>query len=437
MKYNVAMSLALSSANRRPCPAESESRDASRRIGQAAVRTAVVWIAACGLQPAALGAEGAELTQSDVFTEGEASYHTFRIPAMVVSKRGTILAFCEARKGSSADHGDIDLVLKRSFDNGRTWGPLQIVHEEGGTARIAIGNPAPLVERETGAVHLLFTRDNRQVFHTRSTDDGAHFYHPKEITAAFEGFRAQLATDVSKTGAGHKSDGLSFQATRLATGPGHAIQTSRGRFLVPVWLNSYHPYPSSAGGPNEVIDYRYRTGVVYSDDNGLTWNAGRVITAPSGSLEGSEAMVIETSDGSLYLNLRVSDRKTRTVAWSKDGGSTWSPAAGDANLIDPVCQASIVRLAEPGDPKRAPILFANPASTRRENLTIRLSRDDAVTWPVSRLLNEGPSAYSDLAALQDGTIGCLYERGVKRAYEKITFARFNLAWLTNGASGSR
>jgi len=133
----------------------------------------------------------------------------------------------------------------------------------------------------------------------------------------------------------------------------------------------------------------------------------------------------------------VSDRKARTVAWSKDGGSTWSPAAGDANLIDPVCQASIVRLAEPGDPKRVPILFANPASTRRENLTIRLSHDDAGTWPVSKLLNEGPSAYSDLAALQDGAIGCLYERGVKHTYEKITFARFNLAWLTNSASGSR
>jgi sialidase-1 len=293
------------------------------------------------------------------------------------------------------------------------------------------------VERETGAIHLIFCRDNRQAFHTKSTDDGANFYHPKEITAAFDGFRAQLDTDLSQARAGHKLDGLPFKITRLATGPGHAIQTRRGRFLVPVWLNSYHPFPSSPGGKDEVIDYRYRAGVIYSDDNGQTWNAGRVIRAADGSIEGSESMVAETSTGSLYMSLRVTGRKTRTVSWSKDGGSTWSPAAPDANLIDPTCQASVLVPADPAVPDKSRMLFANPASGQRENLTVRLSPDDGGTWPVSKLLHEGPSAYSDLAVLADGAIGCLYERGSKQAYEKITFARFNLSWLTGGTAGSR
>ncbi|MFN0169296.1 MAG: exo-alpha-sialidase [Bryobacteraceae bacterium] len=376
---------------------------------------------------------GAQLTQSDVFTEGEGGYHTFRIPAMVVSKRGTILAFCEARKSSAADHGNIDLVLKRSSDNGKTWGPLQVVHEEGGMARIAIGQPTPLVERETGTIHLLFCRDNRQAFYTKSTDDGANFYHPREITAAFNGFQAQLESDLSQTKAGDKQDGLPFRVTRLAVGPGHAIQTRRGRFLVPVWLNSYHVFPSSAGGPNEVIDYRYRAAAIYSDDNGLTWTAGRVITGAEGSVAANEAMVIEMADGTLSLNMRVVGRKTRTVAWSKDGGDTWSAATPDPNLIDPNCQASVVHLSGSGEQGKSRILFANPASTTRERLTIKLSYDEGKSWPVAKMLNAGPSGYSDLVVLDDKTLGCLYERGVKRAYEKVTFARFSLAWLTNGS----
>ncbi|MBM3801005.1 MAG: exo-alpha-sialidase [Acidimicrobiia bacterium] len=375
------------------------------------------------------------LTQTDVFLEGEQGYHTYRIPAMVISKKGTILAFCEARKNSSADHGDIDLVLRRSFDNGKTWGPMQIVHEEGGTARITIGQPTPIVERETGTIHLLFCRDNQQAFYTKSTDDGANFHHPTEITAAFADFDSQLASDLSQTKIGDRQDGLPFKVTRLATGPGHAIQTRRGRLLVPVWLNSYKVFPSSAGGPNEVIDYRYRAAVIYSDNNGLTWSPGKVIA--SDSLEANEAMVEELTDGSLHLNMRVVRRKSRTVAHSTDGGSTWSKAVADENLIDPECQAGLVRFTQGSAHRKNRLVFSNPASLKRERLTIKLSYDEGRSWPVAKLLNAGPSGYSDLAILNDMTIGCLYERGEQRVYQKLTFARFNLAWLTDGKDDLR
>jgi len=382
-------------------------------------------------------AEEPLLTQTDVFVEGEGGYHTYRIPAIVVSKKGTILAFCEARKNSSADHGDIDLVLKRSFDNGKTWGSMQIVHEEGGTARIAIGQPTPIVDRETGTIHLLFCRDNQQAFYAKSTDDGANFCHPVEITAAFSGFDLQLAPDLSQTTMGDLQDGLPFRVTRLATGPGHAIQTRKGRLLVPVWLNSYKVVPSSAGGPNEVIDYRYRASVIYSDNNGSTWNPGRVVASSKGSLQANEAMVGELADGSMYLNMRVVGRKTRTVAQSKDGGTSWSEASADENLIDPGCQASLLRFTNASEHRRNRLLFGNPASIKREQLMIRLSYDEGQSWPVAKLLNAGPSGYSDLAILNDMTVGCLYERGEKRVYQKLTFARFNLVWLTDGKDDLR
>ena len=112
--------------------------------------------------------------QSDIFVSGREGYHTYRIPAIVVSRQGTVLAFCEGRKTSSADHGDIDLLLRRSFDGGSTWQVTQLVHEEGGTAKITIGNPCPIVDRE-GTIHLVFCRDNARAFYTKSVDGRGHF----------------------------------------------------------------------------------------------------------------------------------------------------------------------------------------------------------------------------------------------------------------------
>jgi sialidase-1 len=136
--------------------------------------------------------------------------------------------------------------------------------------------------------------------------------------------------------------------------------------------------------------------------------------------------VVERADGALLLNIRsYRGNNRRLVAVSKDGGETWSEPVEDDALIEPVCQASIVRHGGAG----GGLLFANPASTKREKLTVRLSRDEGKTWPVARVLHEGPAAYSCLAALPDGMVGCLYERGDKHAYETITFARFSLRWL--------
>jgi sialidase-1 len=162
--------------------------------------------------------------------------------------------------------------------------------------------------------------------------------------------------------------------------------------------------------------------VIYSDDGGTTWKLGGVVGPQC-----DESQVVELRDGRLLLNMRSYRRDhRRLVAFSKDGGEAFSKPSGDRQLIEPICQASILR--HPG--RRGGILFSNPASTKREKMTVRLSRDEGKTWPHARVLHDGPSAYSCLAVLPDGTIACLYERGDRSAYETITLARCSLSWLT-------
>lgn len=222
---------------------------------------------------------------------------------------------------------------------------------------------------------------------TQSRNDGRTWSRPVEITEPLRAFP--------------------FAWTRLGTGPGHAIQLRSGRLLVPVWLN-------------DRIKQNYRSAALYSDDRGKTWKAGGVVPA---TVEGAnECMLYERADGAVAVNMR-SRAHRRSAAVSRDGGLTWSePALLDA-LPDPICQGSILRAGPQ-------VIFANLASEKaRVDLTVRTSPDDGVTWPVSRLLHAGPSAYSDLAAARDGAILCLYENGEKRPYERIRIARIPAAWL--------
>jgi sialidase-1 len=341
-----------------------------------------------------------------VCVSGKDGYHTFRIPALVVSAKGTLLAFCEGRKNSARDSGDIDVVLRRSFDGGKTWQPMQTVADVGPDT---IGNPCPVLDRTTGTIWLPLTKNlgdedeklirdgkskgGRTVWITKSTDDGASWSKPVQIT--------QLVSDP--------------KWTWYATGPGCGIQLKSGRLLIPC--------------DHTVLGTRQmRSHVIYSDDHGATWKLGGVLGDDT-----NECQALEREDGTLLLNMRSYAKKNqRAVATSKDGGLTWSPVILDAALVEPVCQASLLRYSTSTTGGKNRVLFANPASTKREKMTVRLSYDDGATWPVAKLLHAGPAAYSALAVLPDGIIGCLYERGQKTAYEEITFARFTLEWLTDG-----
>jgi sialidase-1 len=380
-------------------------------VWQAAV-AAVGGASACrslgATRPAAVS--GPLFEEVDVFAAGD-GYPTYRIPSAIVTRRGTVLAFAEGRQ-AQGDHTQNDIVLRRSRDGGRTWEARQLVATDRPNVLV---NPCDVEERARGRIWLMYQRypagaAERQVergyegervcraFVVSSDDDGRTWSAPREITRA-----------VKRPEAGS-----------LASGPGVGIQLRRGphrgRLVVPF---------------NEGPWGEWQVYAAYSDDGGATWRYGE--PAPD-HVEGmaNEVQVVERADGTLLLNARNEQgERCRKVATSADGGQTWSPLADEPALPDPRCQGSILRLTDPLDGGRSRLVFANAASaTRRENGTARLSYDEGRTWPVSRTVHAGPFAYSCLAVLADGTLGLLYERD---GYKTITFARFDLAWLTSGA----
>jgi sialidase-1 len=364
---------------------------------------AVVWWFSVVL--ASAPSERAGLEQTDVFVSGRDGYHTFRIPAVVASTKGTLLAFCEGRKNSRSDTGDIDVVLRRSFDLGKTWRPLELVADE---ATNTIGNPCPVVDRETGTIWLLLTRNHgqdrqqeieagtsrepRTVWACHSRDDGATWTKPSEIS------RTTRQPDWGWYG----------------TGPCNGVQLRSGRLLIPC----HHTPPRS---------HDQHAHVIFSDDHGLTWQLGGVAGPNAG-----ECTIAELPDGSLLMNIRTHPRVQgrRGIAVSRDAGLTWSKMTLDPLLVDPGCQGSLLRITASSPADKDRLLFANPASSRREKLTVRLSHDEGQTWPVSRILHEGPASYCCLTALPDTSVGCLFECGTKSPVEKIVFVRFAITWLT-------
>jgi sialidase-1 len=333
--------------------------------------------------------------QVDVFVSGTEGYHTYRIPAIILTNQNTLLAFCEGRKTGASDHGDLDLLLRRSSDGGKTWQLMQLVYEEGGTDKITIGNPCPVVERKTGTIWLPFCRNNDRVFITHSTDDGKSWASPVEITSA-----------VKKPDWGW-----------YATGPGHGIQLASGRLLIPC---DHGPRQPTGRGQS-------RSHAIYSDDLGKSWKLGGIVDVGT-----NECEVVELADGSLLISMRnhnYRSLKQRALAYSKDGGLTWSTPLPWSDVPCPFCQSSIQRHSLSMATGRNRILYSGPDGSGRKNMTVRLSYDEGKTWPIAKVLYAGSAAYSDLVMLPEGSIGCLYERD---GYGKISFARFTLGWLTEG-----
>jgi sialidase-1 len=382
-----------------------------RASDQQMIRTALVALAIlAAVAPApARQKEAAAPSLIEVFTAGEGAYHTYRIPSAILTPKGTLLAFAEGRRAGAGDAGDIDLVLRRSHDSGRTWTPIQVIGDNGPNT---FGNPCAVVDRRTGTIWLLTTQNrgtdrekdiiagmsegSRTVWAMRSQDDGATWSAPVEITSRVK----------------------TRDWTWYATGPGVGIQTRSGRIVVP-------------GNHAEAKTGIHRSHVFFSDDGGKTWTLGASSDAGT-----NESQVVELADGGLLLNMRNHPPKPenfRMIARSTDGGRTLSAAVPDRALVEPPAQASLLRFSSAGTEDRNRLIFANPASTARERMTVRLSYDEGLTWAISRVLHEGPSAYSSMVMLPDRSIGLLFERGDRSPYERITFARFTLEWLTRGS----
>jgi sialidase-1 len=335
-----------------------------------------------------------------VFESGQNGYHTYRIPVLIRATNETLLTFCEGRKDSASDTGRIDLLLKRSSDGGATWSAQQVVWSDGTNV---CGNPAPVVDQTTGTIWLLMgwnvvadtekmimdgrSHDTRRVFVTSSRDNGISWSTPQDITGSVKKPHWRW----------------------YATGPANGIQLThaphQGRLVIPA-NHSDHSDPSR---------HPYRSHVILSDDGGATWRLGGVEEDRT-----NESTVVELPDGTLLQNMRsYHGENRRAVARSTNGGETWSKVTLDGTLIDPVCEASLIRIGNR-------LVFANPASTKRERMTVRMSDDDGLSWKTVVVLHEGPSAYSSLVELSRAKVGCLFEGGKSSPYEKIFFAQVEL-----------
>jgi len=357
---------------------------------------------------------------SDVFIAGRDSFPSIRIPSVIVSKKGTVLAFAEGR-AAHADQAVNRLILKRSGDAGRTWDPLQVIADD---SPRCLNNPCAVVERGSGRVLVMFqsypagaAERSPQIkpgvegdsvvrnYLIHSDDDGLTWSKPRDIT---------------------RSTKRPERVTTVASGPGIGIQLRRGphkgRLLIPF---------------NEGPFDHWNVYAVYSDDGGETWQMGEVAPGahvPDGkggtTSQANEAQIVELADGSVRLNSRRwAGKPVRKTSLSRDGGATWSNIEDAPELMDPSCMASIVRYSDPLDGAKSRLLFSGPQSAKRDTGTVFLSENEGATWPVKRVLWPGSFAYSVLTVLPDGTIGCLFETDNT---DRIVFARFTLAWLRAG-----
>ncbi|WP_216844080.1 exo-alpha-sialidase [Phytoactinopolyspora alkaliphila] len=378
--------------------------------------------------PAAGAKDPAAPPGTAVYEAGTDGYDTFRIPAIVQAADGTLLAFAEGRVAGAGDTGDIDLVLKRSTDGGDSWGELQVVGDNGPNV---FGNPAPVVDRETGRVILLTTHnsgtatetairrgdvsdeDSRRVFVQYSDDHGATWSDPREITAQTK-----------------EPDWRWY-----ATGPVHGIQLRHepyaGRLVIPANHSAAPPEGSADTGAENKY---YGAHSLYSDDGGETWQIGGVDRPEDGVINPNENTAVELNDGRVYFNTRDQNgtsESTRAVTHSSDGGASFDqPYQEEPQLPAPVVQAATLRLSSTalGAPKDR-LLFSAPKGPARAGMRISSSFDEGQTWTAGKLIWDGPAAYSDMVRLGNNRVGILYEAGVDGPYETITFARYTTGQL--------
>ncbi|WP_041819999.1 sialidase family protein [Streptomyces davaonensis] len=360
------------------------------------------------------------------YVAGVGGYGSYRIPAVVRTRGGDLLAFAEGRVGGKEDHGDIDVVVRRSGDGGCTWGQLRVVAEGDGNTR---GNPAPVVDPRTGNVVLVTSchrggvteaqilrgeavgEAGRRVFVQVSEDEGRSFSVPREITSTVK-----------------KADWRWY-----ATGPGHAVALTRGdhagRLVVPA---NHSSAPASESPDSGQEPKYYGAHAIYSDDGGRSWHLGFVEDSYEGVRNANESTAAQLPDGRLYFNARNqkgSSPGNRLDAYSSDGGASLEGRGyvEQASLNDvPLVEGSVLQVGGEG----GELLFSGPSvPDDRAAMALWSSADEGRTFRKALTLSTRKAGYSDLVQIDGEGVGVLYETGTRTAYETIEFRRVPLGSL--------
>lgn len=344
----------------------------------------------------------------NIVFQPDETYASTRIPALVVTNTGAMLAFCEGRIGSSSDWADMNLLMRKSTNGGTNWQAIQILDSMKGAP---VGNPTPIVD-DKGTIHLLYQKDYARAYHIKSNDDGHTWSAPVDITNVFDKFKPEYDWKV------------------LAPGPGHGIQMNNGRLLSAVWLaDSDKLTPRRNHHPSCVA-------TIYSDDYGLTWHRGEIVANNSAHIKDpNESMPVQLANGTILLSIRnLQSDLRRAFSYSADGISGWSKPVYKEDLFDPTCMASIITLKKRD---KNILLFSNPDSKDmeqhpRKNLTIKASFDGGNSWINKKVINPGTSGYSDLAIDKKGNVYCLYETNTqnnKGFTYSLVIKKINTAWI--------
>lgn len=362
----------------------------------------------------------------NVFVSGEDGYKSYRIPAIIKDKSGQLIAFAEGRVDHAGDFGNVDIVYKVSQDKDKTWGPLQVAVDND---NLQVGNPAPVVDLldpvyPKGRLLLFYNTGNnheaevrkgnglRECWYISSTDGGKTWSDPQNITTATH------RPNQSSVNAQYrfKEDWRTYANT-----PGHALQFDSGKYKGRIYIPANHSEGNPKANGKDYFAHSY-----YSDDHGKTFQIGASV-----KYEGSnETMAAQLSETGLYMNSRnqQGNVKSRIVSYSNDGGATWDTTFYDRNLPDPVNQGSVLSWRR----KEKYILAVCNAATsdRRDNLTLRLSKDQGKTWYFNQVIAKAPNdvkgdyaAYSDMVLLSQNKVGVLFE---KENYHKIVFVPLSL-----------
>jgi len=350
------------------------------------------------------------LTVSRLYKPGDGGSKSYRIPAMVTAADGSLVTATDRRWNSSTDLPEhIDVMINRSTDAGKTWSEGLMIAGE--NTSIGYGDPAMVVNRKNGDIICLFAShkglwtstadDPQRINQSISRDNGVSWSTPEDLTAQIYGTACD--NPVSKT----------WQAAFVTSGA--ATQLDSGRLMAVLAVR-------------ETAESSISNFVMYSDDHGASWQ----VSTNRACAGGDEAKVVELNDGKVLMSIRHQDY--RLFNYSDDQGLTWGTPVDRPEITDPFCNGDLIRYTKTTDGyNRTRLLHSIPFAPNRSNVSVMLSYDEGYSWPIRKSIYPGPSAYSSLSILPDGTIGIYFEVGEYDIYE-MYFMRFSLDWLS-GAGG--